>query len=169
MQTTVVTITIFTLPRGNFSSTIILKNNRYIWIHFILTFHLFFSDWLWSTRNFRSTLSSFPQGSFLVKGAITKLGFRDGWTKNTSEHCKNWTIELDIKLFTVSKKIAFQTSKILIKHDKCILISILRPGNADRDGKTGQKIMFSIFSQKVGFYLKHQLSNTPFFYKQSKI
>ena len=31
----------------------------------------------------------FPKDSFLVKGAITKLGFRDEWTKNTSEHCKN--------------------------------------------------------------------------------
>ena len=148
MQTTVVTITIFTLPRGNFSSTIILKNNIYIWIHFILTFHLFFSDWLWSTRNFRSTLSSFPQGSFLVKGAITKLGFRDGWTKNTSEHCKNWTIELDIKLFTVSKKVAFQTSKILIKHDKCILISILRPEMLTVTERQDRKLCFQFFQKR---------------------
>ena len=148
MQTTVVTITIFTLPRGNFSSTIILKNSRYIWIHFILTFHLFFSDWLWSTRNFRSTLSSFPKGSFLVKGAITKLGFRDGWTKNTSEHCKNWTIELDIKLFTVSKKVAFQTSKILIKHDKCILISILRPEMLTVTERQDRKLCFQFFQKR---------------------
>ena len=28
--------------------------------------------------------------------------------------------------------------------------------NADRDGKARSKIMFSIFSQKVGFYLKYQ-------------
>ena len=33
--------------------------------------------------------------------------------------------------------------------------------NADRDGKTGCKILFSIFSQNVGLYLKYQWSNKP--------
>ena len=36
-------------------------------LHFILTFHQCFNDGLWSTKKFRSTLSSFPLGSFLVK------------------------------------------------------------------------------------------------------
>jgi len=31
-------------------------------------------------------------------GAITKLGFHDGWTNDTSESCKNWTNELGRKL-----------------------------------------------------------------------
>ena len=34
--------------------------------------------------------------SYFGIGAITRLEFRDGWTNDTSEHCKNWT-------FTVSK------------------------------------------------------------------
>ena len=35
---------------------------------------------------------------------IQKWNIPTGWTNDISEHCKNWTIELDIKLCTVSKR-----------------------------------------------------------------